>query len=120
MKTRLIMVSLARSIQWMCEKIFTLNFKAEEKVCFVLYVFFAFFSDTFNAVQQKSDFYWKQIQTDFLEEYSIKTIFPIHLQLLALPGTICAFIYLLYLHCRGTPKLEEHINHRPTFVRGIL
>lgn len=94
--------------------------KREHVLVYMLVFFFIFFSDTFNAVQQKSDFYWKQIQTDFLEEYSIKTIFPIHLQLLALPGTICALIYLLYLHCRGTPTENQHINHRPMFVRGIL
>ncbi|CAC5421434.1 unnamed protein product [Mytilus coruscus] len=48
--------------------------------------------DTFQQVHQESEFHWAQLQTDFLEEYSVKTIFPIHLQLLALPVCLVQFI----------------------------
>lgn len=78
-----------------------------------------FFSDTFNEVQQQSEFYWRQIQTTFFEEYSIKTVFPIHLQLLALPGIISAILWFCYSYLRGELSQEEELNHRPMIVRGI-
>lgn len=66
-----------------------------------------FFSHSFNEVQQQSDFYWRKIQTDFLEEYSIKTIFPVHLQLLALPGIVFAMMWVIYRKCRSVVPKEE-------------
>ncbi|VDI08563.1 Hypothetical predicted protein [Mytilus galloprovincialis] len=57
-------------------------------VILLLNLLIAMYSDTFQKVQQESEFYWSQLQTDFLEEYSIKTVFPIHLQLLVLPAAI--------------------------------
>lgn len=54
-----------------------------------------FDSDAFNVVQQESEAYWRKIQLNFLEEYCIKTAFPIHLQILALPGTVISFISFL-------------------------
>ncbi|CAG2195097.1 MIB [Mytilus edulis] len=65
----------------------------------------------------KSGFYWRQIQNNFLEEYCIKTIFPIHLQLLALLGTI---ISLCYYYQQGPLSSEEKLNNRPMVVRVFL
>ncbi|XP_052082917.1 uncharacterized protein LOC127720378 [Mytilus californianus] len=96
-------------------------------VVLLLNLLIALYSDTFNVVQQQSEFYWRQIQTDFLEEYSIKTVFPIHLQLLALPGIITAIIWLCYSNLRGklSNKYNMHeekakLNHRPMLVRVFL
>ncbi|CAG2256782.1 TRPM2 [Mytilus edulis] len=96
-------------------------------VVLLLNLLIALYSDTFNLVQQQSEFYWRQIQTDFLEEYSIKTIFPIHLQLLALPGIITAIILVCYSKLRGklSNKYNMHegkakLNHRPMLVRVFL
>ncbi|XP_063408792.1 transient receptor potential cation channel subfamily M member 2-like [Mytilus trossulus] len=96
-------------------------------VVLLLNLLIALYSDTFNLVQQQSEFYWRQIQTDFLEEYSIKTIFPIHLQLLALPGIITAIILVCYSNLRGklSNKYNIHegkakLNNRPMLVRVFL
>ncbi|CAC5385236.1 MIB [Mytilus coruscus] len=96
-------------------------------VVLLLNLLIALYSDTFNVVQQQSEFYWRQIQTDFLEEYSIRTVYPIHLQLLALPGIITAIIWLCYSNLRGklSNKYNMHegkakLNHRPMLVRVFL
>lgn len=100
------------------------------------------FSDTFQQVHQESEFHWSQLQTDFLEEYSVKTIFPIHLQLLALPVCVvhfviwCTFPYLcskikaqcIKAKCMkkntdtdddGENRNTDKLNDSPMFVRGI-
>lgn len=70
------------------------------------------------------------MQIDLFEEYRIKTVFPIHLQLLALPGSILAILWFCYSFLRNkyksrqpgtsettdTPKIDDH----PMFVRGML
>ncbi|VDH96910.1 Hypothetical predicted protein [Mytilus galloprovincialis] len=86
-------------------------------VILLLNLLIAIYSDSYNSVQQKSGFYWRQIQNNFLEEYCIKTIFPIHLQLLALPGTI---ISLCYYYQQGPLSSEEKLNNRPMVVRVFL
>ncbi|OPL20696.1 hypothetical protein AM593_04512, partial [Mytilus galloprovincialis] len=104
-------------------------------VILLLNLLIAMYSDTFQNVQQESEFYWSQLQTDFLEEYSIKTIFPIHLQLLIIPAIIihallwfcCPYLCgKLYRKCRRDDIYnymwdefgeEATLNHRPMFVR---
>ncbi|XP_062578087.1 transient receptor potential cation channel subfamily M member 2-like [Saccostrea cucullata] len=54
-------------------------------VILLLNLLIAMYSNTFAKVQEKSKFYWSQLQTDFLEEFSLKSIFPVHMQLLAIP-----------------------------------
>ncbi|CAC5385234.1 unnamed protein product [Mytilus coruscus] len=86
--------------------------------------------NTFQKVHQESEFYWSQLQNDFLEEYSVKTIFPIHLQLLVLPVAIvhailwlnCPCGEILYDSCSRNKEGEEveEVNHRPMFVRVFL
>ncbi|XP_071147662.1 uncharacterized protein [Mytilus edulis] len=107
-------------------------------VILLLNLLIAMYSDTFQNVQQESEFYWSQLQTDFLEEYSIKTIFPIHLQLLIIPAIIihallwfcCPYLCgKLYRKCRRDDIYytmwdefgeEATLNHRPMFVRVFL
>lgn len=81
-------------------------------------------SDTFQQVHQVSEFYWSQLQTDFLEEYSVKTIFPIHLQLFALPmflvhALIWIFIPKLCID-DDSKKDKSTFNSSPMFVRGSV
>lgn len=90
------------------------------------------FSNTFTEVHKESEFHWSQLQTDFLEEYSVKPIFPIHLQLLALPVCFahfiiwCTFPYLCSkIKDRCLPKNKKDsdsdtskFNNSPMFVRG--
>ncbi|XP_062575810.1 transient-receptor-potential-like protein [Saccostrea cucullata] len=53
-------------------------------VILMLNLLIAMYSNTFSEVHVKSKFYWSQLQTDFLEEYSIKSIFPFHMQWIAI------------------------------------
>ncbi|XP_052097461.1 uncharacterized protein LOC127732453 isoform X12 [Mytilus californianus] len=68
--------------------------------------------------------YWSELQTSFLEEYSIQTIFPIHLQLLTLPGTVVAIVWLFCANLRQQNSDEndrtKELNHHPQFVRVFL
>ncbi|XP_052082909.1 uncharacterized protein LOC127720374 [Mytilus californianus] len=102
-------------------------------VILLLNLLIAMYSHTFQKVQQESEFYWSELQTNFLEEYSIKTVFPIHLQLLVLPAAI---IHALLWFCYSKLQLygkcydndisnnlddefgeEAILNHRPMFAR---
>ncbi|XP_052082915.1 uncharacterized protein LOC127720376 isoform X2 [Mytilus californianus] len=102
-------------------------------VILLLNLLIAMYSDTFQKVHQESEFYWAQIQTDFLEEYSLKTVFPVHLQLLVLPATIIhAILWFicphlcgkLYKRCRGLQDSgignKVTLNYRPMFERVFL
>ncbi|XP_071147009.1 transient receptor potential cation channel subfamily M member 1-like [Mytilus edulis] len=98
-------------------------------VILLLNLLIAMYSDTFQKVQKESEFYWAQIQTDFLEEYSIKTVFPVHLQLLVLPATIvhaifwlscphlCGKLYKIYRDQGFRKRDKKALNYRPMFVR---
>ncbi|XP_063407910.1 uncharacterized protein LOC134691350 isoform X2 [Mytilus trossulus] len=63
-------------------------------VTLLLNLLIAIYSDTFQQVQVQSKFHWSLLQKDFLEEYSLRTIFPIHLQLIALP--VCLVHWLIW------------------------
>jgi hypothetical protein len=117
-----------------------------DTICIFLHLTWShiFFSHTFEEVHEKSKFYWALLQTDFLEEYSVKSIFPIHFQLLVLPVCLVYFLVrgsmsLIYSTNQGRdckPNVErdsyrqfdvdEHHddedddqpNHSPMFVRG--
>ncbi|XP_071145517.1 uncharacterized protein [Mytilus edulis] len=97
------------------------------------------YSNTFKEVHEEAEFYWSQLQNDFLEEYSVKTIFPIHVQLLVLPVIIIhAFIWFcclypggkLYDRCRCDADVNNGrkddvddgttLNRGPMFVRVFL
>lgn len=59
----------------------------------------------------------------FLEEYSIKTVFPVHLQLLALPGIIVAIIAYVRFYLRTSNTNDEkkiEFNEHPMCVRGMM
>ncbi|XP_061167809.1 transient receptor potential cation channel subfamily M member-like 2 [Saccostrea echinata] len=65
-------------------------------VILLLNLLIAMYSNTFAEVHEKSKFYWSQLQTDFLEEFSLKSIFPVHMQLIAIPFfVIHAFVWLV-------------------------
>ncbi|XP_063397476.1 transient receptor potential cation channel subfamily M member 3-like [Mytilus trossulus] len=114
-------------------------------VILLLNLLIAMYSNTFKEIHEKSEFYWSQLQNDFLEEYSIKTIFPIHVQLLVLPVVIThAFVWLctyiggkLYKKCckdkydefpdwfhkyilNDDYEDEATLNRGPMFVRVFL
>jgi hypothetical protein len=55
-----------------------------------------FFSHTFKEVHEKNKFYLAYLQTSILEEYSVKSVFPVHFQLLVLPALL---IHLLVWAC---------------------
>ncbi|CAG2256788.1 unnamed protein product [Mytilus edulis] len=99
-------------------------------VVLLLNLLIAMYSDTYTKVQQNANLSWLQMQIDLFEEYRIKTVFPIHLQLLALPGSILAILWFCYSFLRNkyksrqpgtsettdTPKIDDH----PMFVRVLL
>ncbi|VDI57294.1 Hypothetical predicted protein [Mytilus galloprovincialis] len=91
-------------------------------VVLLLNLLIAIYSDTYAEIQKNSKFYWSEMQMCFLEEYSIKTVFPAHLQLLALPGIIVAIIAAVRLYLR-TPKPNDgkkiEFNEQPMCVRAI-
>ncbi|CAG2225125.1 unnamed protein product [Mytilus edulis] len=90
-------------------------------VVLLLNLLIAMYSDTFQKVHQETEFYWSQLQTDFLEEYSIKTAFPIHLQLLVIPATVVhAVMFVCYHFLRSKTENETNLDVHPMFVRGIL
>ncbi|CAC5385201.1 TRPM3 [Mytilus coruscus] len=106
-------------------------------VVLLLNLLIAMYSDTYTKVQQNANLSWLQMQIDLFEEYRIKTIFPIHLQLLALPGSILAILWFCYTYLRKKceQKTPEHsmrnqddnktpkppsINDHPAFVRVFL
>ncbi|XP_048739893.2 uncharacterized protein LOC125648693 isoform X2 [Ostrea edulis] len=61
-------------------------------VILMLNLLIAMYSYTFSEVHVKSKFYWSQLQTDFLEEYSLKSLFPFHMQWLAMPFCFIHFL----------------------------
>ncbi|VDI72971.1 Hypothetical predicted protein [Mytilus galloprovincialis] len=103
-------------------------------VILLLNLLIAIYSDTFEKVQQESEFHWSQLRNGFLEEFSVKTIFPIHLQLLELPFCLVHFIIWCAGVCvkrkasnkvhhgsikqRQKPVDRETLNGKPMFVRG--
>ncbi|XP_052082922.1 transient receptor potential cation channel subfamily M member 3-like [Mytilus californianus] len=103
-------------------------------VVLLLNLLIAMYSDTYTKVQQNANLSWLQMQIDLFEEYRIKTVFPIHLQLLALPGSILAILWFCYSYLRNKyiektrePSMpNEHdnkkpfINDHPVFVRVFL
>ncbi|VDI76114.1 Hypothetical predicted protein, partial [Mytilus galloprovincialis] len=92
-------------------------------VVLLLNLLIAIYSDTYADVQKNSKFYWSEMQMCFLEEYSIKTVFPVHLQLLALPGIIVAIIAALRFYLRTSNTNDEKktvFNHHPMCVRVFL
>ncbi|XP_052083007.1 transient receptor potential cation channel subfamily M member-like 2 isoform X1 [Mytilus californianus] len=108
-------------------------------VILLLNLLIAMYSNTFKEVHEEAEFYWSQLQNDFLEEYSVKTIFPIHVQLLVLPVVIIhAFIWFccpylggkLYEKFRRDEEVdygrrddvkdETTLNRGPMFVRVFL
>ncbi|XP_052074168.1 transient receptor potential cation channel subfamily M member-like 2 [Mytilus californianus] len=105
-------------------------------VILLLNLLIAIYSDTFEKVQQESEFHWSQLRNGFLEEFSVKTIFPIHLQLLELPFCLVHFIIWYAGFCdkrktsnkvhhgsinqRPSPVDRETLNGKPMFVRVFL
>ncbi|XP_062599328.1 transient receptor potential cation channel subfamily M member-like 2 [Saccostrea cucullata] len=103
-------------------------------VILLLNLLIAMYSNTFSKVHTKSTLYWSQLQTNFLDEFGVKSIFPVHMCLLSL--VVCsvyalAWIKKLLVHngmlkcfkspCVGTGqksgnKKEEH----PLFVQVFL
>ncbi|XP_076086026.1 transient receptor potential cation channel subfamily M member 3-like [Mytilus galloprovincialis] len=69
-------------------------------VVLLLNLLIAMYSDTYTKVQQNANLSWLQMQIDLFEEYSIKTVFPIHLQLFALVGTIPAILWFGFYYLR--------------------
>ncbi|XP_062601197.1 transient receptor potential cation channel subfamily M member 4-like, partial [Saccostrea cucullata] len=67
-------------------------------IILLLNLLIAMYSHTFEEVHEKSKFYWSQLQTDFLEEFSVKSVFPMHLQLIALPACLVHFILWCIIH----------------------
>ncbi|XP_052090013.1 transient receptor potential cation channel subfamily M member-like 2 [Mytilus californianus] len=94
-------------------------------VTLLLNLLIAIYSDTFQQVQVQSKFHWSLLQKDFLEEYSLKTIFPIHLQLIALP--VCLVHWLIWCICNRSKccsneeannvQKANKLNTSPMFVR---
>ncbi|XP_052074324.1 uncharacterized protein LOC127712112 isoform X19 [Mytilus californianus] len=68
-------------------------------VILLLNLLIAIYSDTYQKVNDECKFHWSQLQTDFLEEYSVQTIFPIHLQLLVLPFFLIHVIIWCIKYC---------------------
>ncbi|XP_076107440.1 uncharacterized protein LOC143075763 [Mytilus galloprovincialis] len=68
-------------------------------VILLLNLLIAIYSDTYQKVNDECKFHWAQLQSDFLEEYSLETIFPIHLQLLVLPFCLVHFIIWCAKYC---------------------
>lgn len=64
------------------------------------------------------------MQIDLFEEYSIKTVFPIHLQLFALVGTIPAILWFGFYYLRIKFKYGvETVNKKKQsamLVRGMM
>ncbi|XP_061170920.1 uncharacterized protein LOC133180401 [Saccostrea echinata] len=109
-------------------------------IILLLNLLIAMYSHTFEEVHEKSKFYWSQLQTDFLEEYSVKSIFPVHFQLLALPVCLVHFIFWCPFHflcpsCGGDDFSDtesdydeyfrdedddDEFNKSPMFVRVFL
>ncbi|CAC5421436.1 unnamed protein product [Mytilus coruscus] len=86
-------------------------------VILLLNLLIAIYSDTYKKVNDECKFHWSQIQTNFLEEYIIETIFPIHLKLLMLPfGLVHVLIWLSEYCCfkikdRRWNKIQHEDQH---------
>ncbi|XP_055999756.1 transient receptor potential cation channel subfamily M member 2-like [Ostrea edulis] len=109
-------------------------------VILMLNLLIAMYSYTFSEVHVKSKFYWSQLQTNFLEEYSLKPIFPFHMQWLAM---VFCFIHFLIWKVRmkdiafcknendsdastirhstsNKEEADDKLNDSPVFVRVFL
>ncbi|XP_071179495.1 uncharacterized protein [Mytilus edulis] len=100
-------------------------------IVLMLNLLIAIYSDTFSKVHEESEFYWSQLQNDFLEEYMLKTIFPVHLQIFAIPAFLLHLIgwmcFYSYNRIRGKHIKETNdgnyvgkLNASPMFVRVFI
>ncbi|XP_076107444.1 transient receptor potential cation channel subfamily M member 7-like [Mytilus galloprovincialis] len=88
-------------------------------VILLLNLLIAIYSDTYQKVNYACKFHWSQLTTDFLEEYSIETIFPIHLQLLVLPFGLAHFVIWCVKYCymysnkrgRSMNKIQQGVHY---------
>ncbi|XP_071179857.1 uncharacterized protein [Mytilus edulis] len=86
-------------------------------VILLLNLLIAIYSDTYQKVNDECKFHWSQLQIDFLEEYSLETIFPIHLQMLVLPFCLVHFLIWCAKYCcfrirdRRMNKIQNGDHH---------
>ncbi|VDI25426.1 Hypothetical predicted protein, partial [Mytilus galloprovincialis] len=111
-------------------------------VIILLNLLIAIYSDTYQKVNDECKFHWAQLTTDFLEEYSLETIFPIHFELLVLSFGLVHFIMWCAKYCcskirdqrmnkiqngdhhhdssRSNESERDKLKKTPTFVRVFL
>ncbi|XP_071146987.1 transient receptor potential cation channel subfamily M member 2-like [Mytilus edulis] len=96
-------------------------------VILLMNLLIALYSDAYNLVQQESEAYWRKIQLNFLEKFCIKTPFPTHMQILALPGTILSILWLwcvcMFSKCGRKPDdpyKTPDLNSQSMIVRAFL
>ncbi|VDI19387.1 Hypothetical predicted protein, partial [Mytilus galloprovincialis] len=73
-------------------------------VILLLNLLIAIYSDTYQKVNDEFKFHWSQLQANFLEEYMVEPIFPIHLLPIAVPFFLVHFFIWLIGYCCFTKK----------------
>jgi hypothetical protein len=79
------------------------------------YCLIFFVSNTFQKVHEQQKFHWAELQADFLEEYSVKSIFPIHFQPLVL---VACFVHCLSRNAFFFVRSFTFKGFDAMFVRG--
>ncbi|XP_056004039.1 transient receptor potential cation channel subfamily M member-like 2 isoform X2 [Ostrea edulis] len=88
-------------------------------IVLLLNLLIAMYSNTFSEVHEKSKFYWALLQTDFLEEYSVKSIFPIHFQLLVVPMCLVHFLFWIPISWLRSNH-QSNVNKNPMYFRVFI
>ncbi|XP_062598223.1 transient receptor potential cation channel subfamily M member 1-like [Saccostrea cucullata] len=78
-------------------------------IVMLLNLLIAIYTKAYERVDSKSRIYWSHQQSEFLEEYTIRTIFPVHMKGLCL---LVLAIYSLVFLIVGKIKKAGHENQR--------
>ncbi|XP_062576912.1 transient receptor potential cation channel subfamily M member 7-like [Saccostrea cucullata] len=80
-------------------------------VVMLLNLLIAIYSYTAAIVHENSRMHWSQLQSNFLEEYTIRNIFPIHFKLLSAAAFVIHLVLSPVLKCvtnkKGQPAYER-------------
>ncbi|XP_062586892.1 transient receptor potential cation channel subfamily M member 2-like [Saccostrea cucullata] len=80
-------------------------------VIMMLNILIATYNNRITAIHARATFHWSRLKYRFLEEYSLQSIFPFHMQGLAM---LACLFHFLFWKCRGACKQKET---NPKFIR---
>ncbi|XP_062598231.1 uncharacterized protein LOC134259647 isoform X2 [Saccostrea cucullata] len=76
-------------------------------ILMLLNMLIAIYTKTSDSVHDKSRIYWSQLQSNFLEEYKIRTIFPVHFKICCLGALVFHLLIYIVMKMYGIQREEQ-------------